>query len=188
MSDTESKNLFSFLVYSREPIFCGLMEIFVLLWEIYPGFDGDSFFPRSSYFLGSSINHFWHYDSSCPFNVLGLFHGVPHMPHGTFLCKISPWWPQRSHTPTKRLICSHHSTSVVFLSHLSHLITAHRKLLVPRTCTLQSTEQVELHDYLQTAVLGIILDLSFHKHQFSSMTISSQHICTVANKRETRNW
>lgn len=150
MSDTESKNLFSFLVYSRESIFCGSMEIFVLLWEI-SWFWWSYFFPLSSYFLGSFLNHFWHYDSSCHFSVLGLFHGVPHVPFVTFLCKVSPWWPWGSHISPKEGIWSHHSTSVFFVSCLSHLITANRKLLVPRTCTLQSTEQVEWHDYLQIA-------------------------------------
>lgn len=60
------------------------MEIFVLLWEIYPGFDGGYFFPPSSYFLGSFINHFWHYDSSHHFNALGLYHGVPHVTFSTW--------------------------------------------------------------------------------------------------------
>lgn len=161
------------------------MEILVLLWEIYPGFDGDSFFPLSSYFLGSFINH---YDSSCYFNVLGLFHGVPHVPYMTFLCKISPWCPKDLTLPQRGWSILIGAPHWFFVSHLSHLITANRKLLVPRTCTLQSTEQVELHDYLQTAVLGIILDLSFCKHWFSSMSISTQHICTVENKQETRNW
>lgn len=179
MSDTESKNLFSFLVYSRVN----------LLW-----LNGDNCSPLRN------ISRFWWGLFFPPVLILfsSITFGIMILAAISMLLDFSmvfPMWHSlhqglslmtRKISYPKRLIQSHNSTSVVSVSHLSHLITANKKLFVPRTCTLQSTEQVELHDYLQTAVLGIILDLSFHKHWFSSMSISSQHIFTVANKQVTR--